>query len=204
MRVSSSRCSRSLSRIAGIFLMFTALLSLPGCWVTSIEGLSEAGLLESDKDQTFDAGLIGTWSAKAENCAITLAITAKDQTYQWEETGVGEDCNHDKPKFYYQADLFKLDNHEFLDVTARQEDVCDICRGVHWIFLVQLGKDSFSLAPIDSDWLKNELEHKRVRIATLPDNKYTLTASAKDLKAFCRKYADDKEAFKPDLTFKRK
>jgi len=194
-------------RLAGILLALVGLLMLPACWVTSINGLSEQGLSGSDQDQIFDPSLVGSWGTTSDNCAITLVITAKNKDYEWQTTSVGEGCDEDKPpKSYYEAQVFKLDNHQFLDLTARRADVCDMCTAVHGIFLIQLDKDSFSLAAIDSDWLKNGLEQKTVTLATMPDDTDTLTASPKDLKAFCRKYADDKEAFKPipNLTFKRK
>lgn len=80
-----------------------------------------------------------------------------------------------------------------------------MCVAVHWIFLTQIDKDSFSLVPIDSDWLKKAVEQKTVALATLSGDSDTVTASAKELKAFCREYADDKEVFKPipEFTFKR-
>lgn len=93
-----------------------------------------------------------------------------------------------------------------MDLTARPEDVCEMCLRVHWIFLVRQEKDSFTLTTIDSDWLK-EAEHKKaVTLATLPNDTDTLTASPKELKEFCRKYAGDSAVFKPDpnFTFKRK
>jgi hypothetical protein len=187
-------------------LTLASLLVLPGCWVTSLNGLSDAGLFENDGDQTFDAGLLGTYGITSDNCASTLTITAKEKTYEWEMTGVGEGCNQDKLKSYYEGQLFKLDNHLFFDLTARPDDVCDVCRAVHWIFLVQIEKDSFSMVPIDSDWLKNAVQNKTASLETLPDDTDTITASGKELKAFCRKYADNKEAFTPlsDFTFKRK
>lgn len=134
---------------------------------------------------------------------MTLTITAQEKIYAWEMISVGKGCD---PKTYYEARLFRLDNHQFLDLTARPDDVCSACVAVHWILLVQLDRDSFTLAAIDSDWLKKGLEQKTGMLATVPDDTDMLTASAKDLKAFCRKYADDKEAFKPipDFTFKRK
>lgn len=47
-------------QVIGIFLALGALVTLPGCWVNSINGLSEAGVSGSDKDQTFDAGFLGS------------------------------------------------------------------------------------------------------------------------------------------------
>ena len=99
----------------------------------------------------------------------------------------------------------KLDTYNFLDVSAMPSDVCETCLAKHTIYQVRIDKDSFSLIPIDSDWLKNALEQKSVQLATLPEDSDMLTASTKELKAFCRKYADNLDAFKAiGLTFKRK
>jgi len=61
------------------------------------------------------------------------------------------------------------------------------------------------LAPLDSDWFKAAVQKNTVSLATLPEDPGTITSSAKDLKAFCRKYADNREAFKldPDAVLKR-
>jgi hypothetical protein len=80
-----------------------------------------------------------------------------------------------------------------------------MCLPIHWIFLARLDKDLLSLTPIDSDWLKKALEQGVVTLATMPGDTDTLVASPKDLKAFCRKYADNNQAFapSPNLVFKR-
>ena len=196
---------RATVRIVAVVLALAGLLVLPGCWVQSIHGLSESGWFNSDKDQVSDPVLLGTWAITLDKCAITLSVTAEDKGYSWQTTGVGEGCDKDSAD-YYEAQLFKLDDHQFLDLTARPADVCGTCRAIHWIFLIQIEKDSFTLTPIDSDWLKNAEEEKTVTLATLQGDTDTITASPKELKTFCRKYADDKEAFKPipGFTFKRR
>lgn len=195
-------------RTGAFILALAALLVLPACWVRSINGLDESGFaaIHADPDLSFDPALLGSWSGTSDDCSITLTITADEKRYKWEMIAVGERCDQDKPKVYYEAQLFKLGGHDFLDVTARSEDVCEACVAVHWIFLTQLEKDSFSLAAIDSDWLKKAVQQKAVVLTTLPGDSDTLTGSAKELKAFCRKYGSDKGVFKPvpDFTFKRK
>jgi len=123
-----------------------------------------------------------------------------------DSTEQGEGCESAGEKSRYQARLVKLDTHLFLDVSPVPDDVCDECLAKHTIYQAKIDKDSFSLIPIDSEWLKDALEQKRVALATLPDDSDMLTASTKDLKTFCRKYADDPAAFKPVpvLAFRRK
>jgi hypothetical protein len=94
----------------------------------------------------------------------------------------------------------KLDSHYFLDLSPVDGDVCTMCLARHEIFLAKFNKDSLSLTPIDSDWLKKSIALKTVMLATVSGDTDTITASPKDLKAFCRQFAEDKTAFKPVST----
>ena len=100
----------------------------------------------------------------------------------------------------------KLDNHYFFDIYPLSDDVCDMCRAVHNIFLVKSDKTTLSLTPIDSDWLKKSSAAKTLNLATLAGDTDTITASSGDLKAFCRKFADDARVFRPETaeTFVRR
>jgi hypothetical protein len=184
-------------------LVLATLFILPGCWVSSINGLEETALFHVDPDVVFEPLLIGTWRLTFENCTSIMTVTAKERTYNLQTIQQGEQCGDTEKPTYSQARLLKLDNHRFLDVFPRTDDVCDSCLGLHDIFLFELNADSLVLAPIDSDWLGKAVEQKTVALATVPGNTNQLTASSKDLKAFCRKYADDKEAFAPLPTFTR-
>ena len=187
-------------------LVFAASFMLLGCWVSSVNGLVEEGFFHSDPDVSFDQRLTAAWEVTSDNCTTILTIIAKEQAYDLQASEQGEQCTEAGKKSYYKARLIKLDNHLFLDVSPRPDDVCEMCLPLHWIFLAKFDKDLLSLTPIDSDWLKKALEQKAVTLATMPGDTDRLTASPKDLKAFCRRYADNKEAFPPvpDFVFKRK
>lgn len=83
-------------KISAIFLTMAGLLVLPGCWVQSINGLYDAGLFASDKDQFFDSGLLGTWSTKLDKCSTTVTISAEGKEYQWLTSSEGEGGGSDK------------------------------------------------------------------------------------------------------------
>ena len=206
MLLSGPIASPSLVRITSILLALAGLLVLPSCWVESINGLSEEKLFgPADHDQRFDPAFLGTWEMTMEKCLLTLSVSPRGKAYEWQVTNSGDRCEDKGHVDYYEVGLFQLDDHQFLDLTARSQDKCTMCLAIHWIFLVQKEKDSFVLTPIDSDWLKNAEEQKTVMLATVQDDTDTVTASPKELKAFCRKYADNKEAFKPipGFTFKK-
>jgi hypothetical protein len=182
--------SCGIPRIVAIGFVFICLVLLSGCPVKSLNGLDEGS---NDPDMVFDARLLGVWPNVGKKCTSTETITAHEKVYSLQYL----DCESNE-KTSYEAGLFKLDQHYFLDMTAASEEVCDLCVGIHLIYRVQFEKDSVSLAPLDYDWFKTAEQKKRVKLATLPDDPGTITAPPKDLKAFCRKYADNNEAFKPD------
>jgi hypothetical protein len=188
-------------RVSGMLLGMACLVVLSGCWVESINPLYEPETFDrphQDGDLIFDKDLTGTWSSSDEKCTTILAITAQDQVYDIQSSDQGEECSSDK--FHRQARLVKLDAHYFLDVSPIDEAVCDMCVAKHDIFLVKFDEDSLFLTPIDSDWLQKSIATRTVALATLAQDADTLTASSKDLKRFCRKYADDDAVFKPDST----
>jgi hypothetical protein len=198
------KSSRSFirTRVIGVVLVLASLGLLSGCWVSSTEGLNEGDYLHRDADLTFDQSLIGTWEVSEDKCTTTLTVTTENQTYDLKAAHRGENCSapENKPD-YYRAQLFKLDDHLFLDVSPRPNDVCEMCLPLHSIFLTKPEKDMLSLTPIDSEWLKNALEQKTVTLTTRAGDTDMLTASPKDLKAFCRRYAGNHEVFKPSPGF---
>jgi hypothetical protein len=188
--------SRPVRKVAGIALTLAVLLALSGCWVTSINSLYEDG---NDRDVVVEKELAGAWSlTDDEQCVTTLTITIKNRGYEIESAQQGERCGDAGKTSHQEGVLVKLDEHEFLDVAPRAEDVCDSCIAKHQIYLTRIGEDSLELVPIDSDWLKAAVEAKTVTLSTLADDTDTLTASSKDLKDFCRRFAGDQAAFKND------
>jgi hypothetical protein len=194
-------------KCARIALALAGLLVLPGCWVSSINPLYDEGTIDhphDDSDVVFDQSLIGSWTATEGKCTTLLAIAASDQGYDMQSADQGEGCSENKA--HRHAQLVKLGTHYFLDVEPMPAEVCDMCAGKHDILLTKFDKTMLSLTPIDSDWLKKSLAAKTVTLATVAGDTDTITASPKDLKAFFRKFAENKKAFKPESAemFKRK
>jgi len=192
--------SRGL-RLAGATLILAGLLVLPGCWVTSINALYDDGTIDNphnDPDVVLDQSLIGTWTETNGKCTTLLTIAVTNQVYDLQSTEQGEECSEEKSHF--QARLVKLDSHYFLDLSPVDGDVCTMCLARHEILLTKFDKTTLSLTPIDSDWLKKSVEAKKVALATVAGDTDTITASPKDLKAFCREFAENTEAFRPAST----
>jgi len=200
---------RAVLKGAAVLLAFAGLLVLPGCWVESINPLYEEGTWDNpveDHDVVYDPALIGSWIEVGDNCDATLTITAKDGVYDLQSIDESEGCAASDKTSHSQARLVKLDNYYFLDLSPMAEEVCARCLAKHDIYLAKFDKSTLSITPIDSDWLKKTLAAKKIALATLGDDTDTITASSRDLKAFCRKFAGNKRAFKPESTisFQRK
>ena len=204
MSLSSIFFTRTFPRLAGLALILAALQVLAGCWVSSINPLYEERTMDHpqpDPDVVLDQTLIGSWTTTDDKCPTLLTITARDQTYDLQLVEQGQGCiGGDKPS-RYQAQLVKLDAHYFLDVSPMDDAVCDMCAAKHDILLVKFDKATLAFTQINSDWLKKSIETKTVSLSTVAGDTDTITGSSKDLKAFCRQYADNKEAFKPESTF---
>jgi hypothetical protein len=188
------------ARMSAVLLALFGLLSLSGCWVTSINPLYEEGSLGApqDTDLVFDQTLVGSWSSSSDKCKTLLTITAKDGVYDLQSIDRGEGCGEEKS--HQQGRLVKLGEHYFLDVSPINDDVCEMCAAKHSIFLAEIDKATLSLTPIDSDWLKKSIAAGTVTLTTVAGDTDTITASSRDLKAFCRKFAEDEAVFKPDST----
>jgi hypothetical protein len=205
MRHSALVPRRFISRIAAAILAFAGLLVLSGCWVYSINSLYEDNLAKPDPDLFFDQVLLGSWGIE-NDCPWVLTIAANQQVYDltWAPS---PQCKNEGKTSKYEGHLVKLDNHVFLDATPEQDEVCEACLPLRSFFLVRVERNSLALTPINYEWLKESVEQKTVTLENLPDRPpEILVASSKELKAFMRKYADDKSAFQPSATlmFKRK
>lgn len=200
MSTFSSHTRNPVRRILGAVLVLALSLGLSGCWVTSLNPLYEENTSEisqKDPDIVFEPSLIGSWVDTSDRC-VTLTIASEDnEVYELRSRSTGEKGCNESPS-NLQARLVKLDNHYFMDLSPMEDDVCPMCLPQHQIFLAQFDKAKLSLTPIDGDWLKKALATKTVTFATVAGHPETITSSSKDLKAFCRRYAEDKEVFRTD------
>jgi hypothetical protein len=193
---------RAFAKFVWFTFALPCFVALTGCWVTSINPLYEDG---KDPDVVVESGLVGTWSLTDEDqCATTLTIAIKNHDYELRSVQSRQGCSDVGKMALGQGELVKLGDHEFLDVAPRPEDVCDSCVARHEIYEAKIDENALELIPIDSEWLQGAINSKIVALPAMPDDTDTVTASSKDLKAFCRQYADDPEVFKPvGLVFSR-
>ena len=132
MSLSSLIRSCVILRIVAIGFVLFCLVLVTGCPERSLNGLDESG---NDPDMVFDSRLVGTWPTVAEKCTSGLTITAHEKVYSLQFM----DCESNK-KTSYEAHLFKLDQHYFLDMTAPSDEVCDLCIALHTYLLGEVRK----------------------------------------------------------------
>jgi hypothetical protein len=198
------------ARIAAILVALFAILMMSGCWMFSLQPLFDGG---SDPDLIFDPSLVGAWGFTAEDCQWTLTIQASARAYDMTlapGTGCKSDDKNDARPKHYLAYLVRVGNHRFLDIEPKQTDVCDLCLGVHTFAQLSQENNTFSITPLDGDWLFQAIKDKKVVLAHVGGEggnlDMTLNAQPAEMKAFLLKYADDPAAFKPAdrLVFTRK
>lgn len=186
------------------FLGFVALLFLQGCTVVSINSLYE-DVTPKDADVVFEKSLVGTWLEKDGKCVTTITVASNEETYDLQSVQ-GEGCSDPGERVRQWARLVKLGESYFVDMFPRPDDVCGTCLALHQLFLISFTKETMTLTPIDAEGVRALLSAKKLRLsivpedpnALFPERPLTLTASSKDLKEFCRKFAADKTIFKPE------
>ena len=182
-------------RIATISGALFAMLMMSGCWTFSLQPLFAGG---SDPDLIFDESLVGAWTHAAEDCQLILTVQASTRAYDM-TLAPGAGCKNDEKTTHYLAYLVRIDNHRFLDISPKQADVCDLCLGVHTFALISQENNTFSLTPLDGDWVLQAIKDKKVNLANVSGwtLDMTLNAQPAELKKFLRTYANDTDAFKP-------
>jgi len=173
-------------RSAKILILLGVAIFLTGC-VPSLHPLF------TDKDLVFDQALVGTWVDEDGKSTWTFQQSG-DNSYELVYTE-----NEEAAKF--QAHLLKLGGFLFLDIFPEESGMKNgLYKGLlipaHGFSRIWIEGDSVRLAYLDSDWLKQMIDQKKVKIDhDFIDQGIILTAQTKDLQKFALKYAEDVKAF---------
>jgi len=183
-------------RSAAMIVALFPILMMSGCWTFSIQPLFDGA---SDPDLIFDQSQVGSWGRVVDGCNLTLTIQANARAYDM-TLAPGQGCKDDENKTtHYLAYLVKLDTHRYLDISPKQTDVCDLCFPAHTFAQLSLENNTFSVTPLDGDWLDKEIKEKKIVLTHVGGDgevDITLNALPAEMKAFLRKYAEDADAFK--------
>jgi hypothetical protein len=175
-------------RMTTIVALLSLVLILSGCGPVGSQNS-----LFTNKDVTFDPGLIGAWVSHDDGVVAFKRLHG--QIYK----GVYRDTPDGEP-IALEARLGDVDGLRFLDVTFLSEKA----HGIHMFFRYWRDANVLQLTGLDSDWVEKmltsgtaKLDYQRV------ENEFVLTAPTDDLRQFIVRYASEKEAFPNVVQFQR-
>jgi len=198
-------------RFLGGTLLFGIAVLMTGC-VPSLHPLY------TKEDVFIEPALVGTWVTNDESEIWRFEISGDGYqlSHSVRKSRPPEDGNREAEQFEtaeFEARLVRIGNYLFIDLFPEEPEIEDDLYKihllpVHTILRVWLEGDALSMAMLDHDWLKKEIEGGRIRIAHEPwdDGKsILLTASSKELQGLVAQYAEDRNAFpEPEEPLRRR
>ncbi len=173
-----------------LLLVAGAGFLLAGCLVPSLHPLF------TDKDIVVRADLVGAWTAE-EGGAGWLFSLEPDSSYS-----VAYSDSGDNDTSWFTAHLVDLNGHLFMDLYPNPTDVLSDAYKSHLIAAhtfskVELDSSGLTLAILDVDWLRENLDAGRIHLAheELGPGDLVLTASTVELQKFILSVVDDTDAF---------
>jgi hypothetical protein len=163
---------------------------LAGCLVPSLHPLF------TGKDIVVRSDLVGAWTAE-EGGAGWLFSLEPDSSYSVAYSDYG-----DNDTSWFTAHLVDLNGHLFMDLYPNPTDVLSDAYKSHLIAAhtfskVELDSSGLTLAILDVDWLRENLDSGRIHLAheELGPGDFVLTASTAELQKFILSVVDDTDAF---------
>lgn len=177
-----------------ILIIPTALAAivLCGCWLKSVYPFY------LQENLTFDVAMVGTWIEKDKDMDDTdeawVFTRAGDQRYRLEIRDLDDGPAH------FDARLFKLGDHLFLDLLSTQREISTLPG--HHLLLVQQIEPNLILRIMDPEWMMewlkahpDSLRHAKLHDPDNPDDpdKYevVLTAETATLQKFVLQHFND-------------
>ena len=193
--VLSARTARGTSAAAGLLLTLLA-----GCVPVAINPFY------TDEDLFKDPRLVGQWTDPEGDVTWRFADAA-DKGYRLtlkEDSGTG----------FYEARLFKLDDHTFLDLTQDTEaletslktnSAIGLMVRTHFVGRVRWAGEQIKIGWLSTDWLEKQMQEKPDLLAhqTPKDGPMLLTGSTRELQAFLRRHATNDETWEDDTALSR-
>ena len=145
-----------MRRFAFVFILAAALFA-QGCLVVSMHPLY------TEEDVVFDEALIGTWGDAGGDKEVWTFEPAEGNAYRMTVDEEGKEPGH------FEAHLVKLGEYLFLDLYPEEpESVNEFFTShvipAHSIWRARLTSDTLGLAPLDFDWITQEIEEGRLDV----------------------------------------
>lgn len=149
--------------------------------------------LFAEKDLIFNPSLLGSWKTVQEAELVTFSKSG-DKEYSALLTGKEGDTAR------YVIQLGKLGKFWFMDSYPFHKNDDYQVLPTHLIWRIWIEGDTIRIASLEGDWLKREIDSKKLHIeCTRSDGDILLTSSTEDLQKLAQHYAEDENAFpKPD------
>ena len=179
---------RGWTRIMGVPAVIGIAIVMAGC-VPSLQPLY------TPEDLVFDPALVGTWTGPGGSDSWSFQ-KSDENAYRLTIAGTEEPDRFD-------VRLVRLGDRLFLDIYPVESlDMGgSFYRGhlilTHSFARISLDQDTLQVASLDHTWLWGMISDKKLKISheLVNVNEVVLTAPTKDLQAFVKKYAGNKEAF---------
>jgi hypothetical protein len=179
---------RSIKTTIQLTVLLAVILIMAGCWPLSVHPLY------FQEDLIFEEGLVGTWGEDPEEEDLFDLWIFKKATANSYQLIVKEEGNEDGK---FETHLLKLGKHYFLDLYPQEPETGNEFYNAHVIpahsfIRISLEGHILRLGFFDLDWLKDNLEQKRVSIEhERRDDTIVLTASTEELQAFVLEHVED-------------
>ncbi len=154
--------------------------------------------LFAEKDLEYDPGLIGTWMDN-KNGTITFQ-KAGEKSYKMVFLEQKENSEG------YRVQLGRLGTFLFFDSYPLKEGSDHHTLATHILSRVWLNGDTLRIASLESDWLRDMIDAKKITIAHVRrDGDIILTATTDELQQLALLFAEDNKAFpSPDILIRMK
>lgn len=177
-------------------------------WEMEINGLKESSRLQSKvKLETVPENFKFKSTTNDNGAKYTLKNKVLHDYYIM---SLGTDA--DKEKEYKIAQLTKIGGSYFLDISEEQDEDEDEEYGFfdflhpnilgHTIVKIDFDGENVKLYEFDADYVETLIKEKRIRLKhEMVNDQIVLTASTEQLRAFLKKYGDDKRLFSDPNVF---
>jgi hypothetical protein len=187
--------------------VFVLLLFLSGCVVQSF------GPFCSDQSLVYLKGVTGQWSLQTDYGDDVRTNAIKPWVFSGDTATNCRLMAFDKQNIGATFDVrfFKLGNGIFIDIAPK--DLSDEAKvnsywawtvhPTHTVCKVELKDDRLTLKPLDYDWLKKNLQQRKVSLPYMGklDDVALFTASPEQWEAFLSKQSTNTEAFVEEHAF---
>jgi hypothetical protein len=180
-------------------ILMIVVLIMSACWPLSVHPLY------FENDLVFESGLVGTWGEEEDEQDISdlwIFKAASENSYQ---LIIKEEDSEDG---VFETHLLKLGEHYFLDLYPEEPETGNEFYNAHVIpahsfIRLSLEGHVLRLGFFDLEWLKNNLDQKKVSIKhERREDMIVLTASTKKLQEFVLEHAEEAFQFEEDPLYR--